>query len=61
MNTTQETFGTLRNYKTGESLRPATEEERDLSRRAAEQDNGRGAFLCRPTLFARSIACYVEE
>lgn len=53
MNTTQETFGTLRNYK--------TEEERDLSRRAAEQDNGRGAFLCRPTLFARSIACYVEE
>lgn len=36
-------FGLLVRYQTGEVLRPATEHERDRSRRAAVQD-GRGLF-----------------
>lgn len=55
------TFGKLIDYRTGETLRDATEEERDLSRRAAEQDNGRGAFRCKLSLFGETRVCYVEE
>ena len=48
-------YGSLNDYRTGEALRPATEEERDESVEAAKTDGGRGVI----SVDGRS--CYVED
>ena len=56
MNTTNtEEFGRLMDYYTAKDLGPATEQQRDDSRSAAESDGGCGVI----TVDGRSV--YVEE
>ena len=45
MGNKQAKFGTLVNYRTGESIRPATRAEMEESRRAAKRDGGLGLFI----------------
>lgn len=45
----------LCNYKTGETIREATEEETQESREAAESDGGRGVIE------VDGVNCYVVE
>jgi hypothetical protein len=47
--------GTLTNYRTGESIRPATEQERTDSREAAKTDGGAGVIEI------DGVRCYVED
>ena len=47
-------YGTLRDYSTGDAIRPATERELLASIAAAEIDGGAGAFEC------EGRVCYVE-
>ena len=58
-------YGTLRNYQTGEAIRPAFKYERKASRAAAKQDGGRGVILVRipgnGDETGRDVACYVED
>lgn len=54
-NNTNETNGTLRNYKTGTVIRPATTEEAEASRKAAERDGGTGVIE------VDGVSCYVED
>ena len=62
MNTTQTAaFGKLIDYRTCETLRDATEEERDLSRDAATRDGGRGVIRAKVSLFGRTVTAFVEE
>lgn len=49
------TTATLRNYKTGEAIRPATADELAASREAAKHDGGAGVIT------VDGVACYVEE
>ena len=46
--------GTLRNYKTGEAIRPATEAEKIASESAAERDGGSGVIV------VDGVSCYVD-
>jgi len=46
--------GTLRNYKTGEAIRPATEAEKIASEAAAERDGGAGVIV------VDGVSCYVD-
>lgn len=47
--------GTLRDYRTGAAIRPATLAEIDASREADKYDGGRGV------IDVNGVACYVEE
>lgn len=48
------TYGDLHDYRTGRYIRPATQDERDASCRAAESDGGAGVIeVC-------GRRCYVE-
>lgn len=47
--------GTLRRYSDGSFIRPATEEERNASIRAARRDGGAGVIL------VDGARCYVED
>jgi hypothetical protein len=47
-------FGTLTDYRTGESIRPATREERTASREALWLDGGAGIIE------VDGVSCYVE-
>jgi len=48
-------FGTLCDYSTGDSVRPATEQERDDSVEASQHDGGAGAIE------VDGVTCYVED
>jgi hypothetical protein len=54
MTRTATDFGTLCNYQTGEPIRPATEQERTDSDKAAEFDGGCGVIE------VDGASCYVE-
>jgi hypothetical protein len=47
--------GTLTNYQTGETIRPATAEEREASLEAAKSDGGSGVIV------VDGISCYVAD
>ncbi len=47
--------GTLCNYRTGESIRPATEAEQDESIAASQTDGGAGIIE------VDGVICYVED
>jgi hypothetical protein len=47
--------GTLKNYATGQTIRPATQAEQRASAQAAEGDGGAGVIM------VDGVACYVED
>lgn len=53
--TNTNTKPTLRNYKTGDAIREARQDELEASREAAERDSGRGV------IDVDGVSCYVEE
>lgn len=57
---TAATFGMLYNSRTGEPVRPATEDEREISRRARGNYGGRGDFRVRESLFGLTILGFVK-
>jgi len=48
-------YGTLKNYATGQTIRPATQAEQRASAQAAESDGGAGVIV------VDGVACYVED
>lgn len=54
MNDTTTTTHTLRNYRTGEAIRPATDAELAASIAAAETDGGAGVIK------VDGVSCYVD-
>ena len=55
MTKTKTTHGTLCNYRTGDEIRPATQDEQEASRAAAETDGGAGVIE------VDGVFCYVED
>lgn len=47
--------GSLRNYKTGDFIRPATAKELQASKRAAKNDGGSGVVV------VDAVPCYVSQ
>lgn len=62
-NTMLTAHGTLRNYLTGEIIRPATEAELECSRRAAQRDGGAGVIEVDVLdgEHLEPVSCYAEE